>query len=91
MFYDVQDRCISTHFSFRIVACLAGLATYGVGSLLFLFALQTLPVVVAAPLFATTLLFSLLFGILFFREPVSRMRVLGSLLIVVGVAVITRA
>lgn len=69
-----------------ILAALAAICTYGLGQMLFLAALEDLPVVVATPIFSTTLLFSVVFGRLFFQERLSGVQLRGSLLILVGVS-----
>ena len=73
-----------------ILAALASITTYGLGQMLFLIGLQGLQVIVAAPIFSTTLLFSVLFGKLFLGEQISRMQLAGSLLVVIGITVIAQ-
>ncbi|MBM4431928.1 MAG: DMT family transporter [Chloroflexi bacterium] len=73
------------------LAALAGVLTLGLSGIFFNLAVRHIPVMVASPLFSTSLLFSVIFGILFFGERISGIQVLGSLLALAGVAAIAIA
>jgi len=68
------------------LAALSGLLTLGISGILFNVALRHIPAVVASPLLSTSLLFSVLCGVVMFGEHVSRIQVLSSLLVIAGVA-----
>ncbi|WP_204112504.1 EamA family transporter [Shimia biformata] len=70
---------------------LAGLAAYGVGTLFWLFALRQLDLSLAYPFVALSFVVVFLIGILFLGEPVVATRVIGLLIIIVGLVVMARA
>ena len=73
------------------LAALAGLMTLGLSGIFFNVALRDIPAVVASPLLSTNLLFSVMLGVLFFHEQISKIQVLSSLLVMAGVAAIAIA
>jgi drug/metabolite transporter (DMT)-like permease len=69
---------------------LLGLALYGLGALLWLLVLSRLELGVAYPFVALGFLLTMLLGILVLGEQVSSLRVTGTLLIIAGVALVSR-
>jgi len=69
------------------LAGIAGLLSWGPGIVLGLFALRRVPAVVAALLSGTGLLFTVLLGVIFFKEKLEAEQVVGAILILVGVTI----
>ena len=69
-----------------VLAAIAGILTLGISGTLFNVALRHIPAVVASPLLSTSLLFSVMCGVMFLGERVSRIQLLSSLLVMAGVA-----
>ena len=72
-------------------AVLAGFALYGLSALLWLLVLSKLDVSVAYPFVALGFVVTLLCGALLFGEPVSGLRIAGTLLICAGVVLVGRS
>ena len=70
---------------------LGGLALYGVGTVLWLFALKQLDLSLVYPFVAISFVLVFLSGILILGEPVSVAKVAGLLLIVTGLVVLSQA
>ncbi len=69
---------------------LSGLALYGMGTVLWLFALRQLDLTLAYPFVAMSFILVLIFGTLFLGEPLTGGRILGVSLIVFGLIVIAQ-
>lgn len=69
---------------------LGGLALYGVGTILWLFALRQMDLSLAYPFVAMSFVMVAGAGILFLGEPVSPTRLAGLLLIILGLLVMAR-
>lgn len=67
---------------------MAGLAAYGIGALLWLVCLSRIPLVMAYPLVSLAIVAVVLSSVFLLGESVSPMGVLGSVLVVAGVAMI---
>ena len=65
---------------------LLGLALYGVGTILWLFALKQLDLSLAYPFVGMSFLFVLVFSIAFLQEPFSLNRFVGTIVIVFGIS-----
>ncbi len=70
---------------------IGGLALYGVGTILWLFALRQLELSVAYPFVAMSFVMVLASGVFFLGEPLSAGRIIGVCLIVSGLVVISRS
>ncbi|GAA6207076.1 EamA family transporter [Cognatishimia sp. WU-CL00825] len=70
---------------------LAGLALYAVGTLFWLFALRNLDLSLAYPFVALSFIVVFLIGIFALGEPLNSMRVLGLLVITLGLVIMARA
>ena len=69
---------------------IGGLALYGVGTVLWLFALRQLDLSLAYPFVAMSFIMVMLSGIVFLGEPLQASRVIGMALIVAGLLVMAR-
>lgn len=68
-----------------------GLGLYGVGTVLWLFALKELDLSLAYPFVGISFIFVFLFSILLLQEPFHLNRLVGSLVIVIGIIILSRA
>ena len=69
---------------------IGGLALYGVGTVLWLFALKQLDLSLAYPFVAMSFIMVMLSGIVFLGEPLQASRVIGMALIIAGLLVMAR-
>ena len=70
---------------------LAGLAFYGVGTLFWMFALRQLDLSLAYPFVALSFIVVFLIGVFGLQEPLNMTRVLGLLIITLGLVIMSRA
>lgn len=70
---------------------LLGLILYGVGTVFWLFALKQLDLSLAYPFVGMSFLFVLIFSILFLNEPFSLHRLFGTLVIIAGIVILSKA
>ena len=67
---------------------LLGLATYGVGAMLWLVCLSRIPLVMAYPLVSLAIVAVLAMSVVFLGEAMTPLRIAGSVLVIAGVALI---
>jgi len=70
---------------------LLGLSLYGVGTVLWLFALKQLDLSLAYPFVGMSFIFVLLFSSFFLQEAITLNRVLGTLVIIGGLVILSRS
>lgn len=70
---------------------LLGIALYGLGMLLWLFVLARIPLSVAYPFVGVSFILTMAGGIFILGEPVSLLRVAGTLLIMLGCAMVVQS
>lgn len=73
---------IESAFHWRIIT---GIALYGISMLLFFYVLSHFQLSQAVPFLATTYIFNFLIAAVVFHEPIGVMRIVGILLIVIGI------
>lgn len=96
--YGVSGVDLSQHSSLVVKAWLMltspfvflGLALYGVGTVLWLFALKQMDLSLAYPFVGVSFIFVLLFSLLFLGESFQWNRFIGSLVIIVGIVILSR-
>ena len=71
------------------LACASGFLSWGIGDVIYLIALREVPAILAALLSGTGILFSVVFGGLFFRERLAGRHLVGACLIVLGATLAT--
>jgi drug/metabolite transporter (DMT)-like permease len=70
---------------------LLGLSLYGVGTVLWLFALRQVDLSLAYPFVGMSFIFVLLFSAFFLQEAITLNRILGTLVIVGGLVILSRS
>lgn len=85
---SVLDKTLAMLLSPYVIG---GLALYGIGTILWLFALRQLELSVAYPFVAMSFVMVLASGALFLGEPLTAGRILGVCLIIAGLVVISQS
>ena len=70
---------------------LAGLSLYGISAVFWLFVLARLDVTVAYPFIGIGFLLTMVFGAMALGEPIGALRIIGTLLVVTGVALVAQS
>jgi len=78
-------------FLFTSPFVILGLALYGVGTVLWLFALKQLDLSLAYPFVGMSFLFVLILSVTFLHEPFSVNRLVGTLVIVLGIIILSKS
>ncbi len=78
-------------FLFTSPFVILGLALYGVGTILWLFALKQLDLSLAYPFVGMSFLFVFIFSLTFLHEPFNLTRLLGTVVIIVGIIILSRS
>jgi multidrug transporter EmrE-like cation transporter len=78
-------------FLFTSPFVILGLALYGVGTILWLFALKQLDLSLAYPFVGMSFLFVLVFSIIFLQEPFSLNRLAGTVGIIFGIIILSKS
>lgn len=78
-------------FLFTSPFVILGLTLYGVGTILWLFALKQLDLSLAYPFVGMSFLFVLIFSILFLNEPFSINRLIGTVVIIIGIIILSKS
>lgn len=68
-----------------------GLALYGVGTVLWLFALKQMDLSLAYPFVGMSFILVFVFSVWFLQEPFNLNRLLGTFIIIVGIVVLSRS
>lgn len=78
-------------FLFTSPFVILGLALYGVGTVLWLFALKQLDLSLAYPFVGMSFIMVLAFSVIFLQEPFNLNRLVGTLVIIVGILILSRS
>ncbi len=85
--YHIKPNLNSIITLFKIKGIDIGIALYATSLLLYLYALSKIPLVFAYTTFSSVFIFVLLISKYVFHENVGKRRVIGTLLIVLGIAI----
>lgn len=78
-------------FLFTSPFVVIGLSLYGIGTILWLFALKQLDLSLAYPFVGMSFVFVFIFSVLFLSEPFNVTRLLGTAVIVLGIVILSRS
>ncbi len=77
-------------FLFLSPFVMLGLALYGVGTILWLFALRQVDLSLAYPFVGMSFLFVFVFSVIFLQESFDMTRLFGTIVIILGIAILAR-
>ncbi len=86
-----SGTAVKIWFLFTSPFVILGLVLYGVGTILWLFALKQVDLSLAYPFVGMSFLFVFAFSVLFLQESFDITRFLGTVVIVIGIAILARA
>lgn len=88
---EYSGLIVKAWFLFTSPFVILGLALYGVGTILWLFALKQLDLSLAYPFVGMSFVMVLLFSIIFLNEPFNMTRLTGTIVIIIGILILSKS